>query len=340
MFLPLHTERLTLRAFTPADAAVFAAYRNDPEVARYQDWDLPVTDAAAVEFVASQQGISGPVPGEWVQLAVEHDGELAGDVAVGLDANGRLAMIGYTLRHDRQRLGIAREAVSALVDALFDKLGVHRIAATLDPRNVASARLLEQLGFRYEGCARSAAAVRGGWDDDDRYAMLREDREAWLARPTGPPDDVRLVEITPANVGKVGRLATHRSQERFVATMAGSFQDALVPELVNGAPVIPWMRAVAADGELAGFVMLAEVTPAHPEPFLWRLLVDRCHQRRGIGARIIALVTERLRAEGHQVLKTSWVDAPGGPQPFYLGLGFVPTGEIDHGEVIAALNLR
>ncbi len=161
MFLPLHTTRVTLRSFAPADTAVFAAYRNDPEVARYQDWDLPVTEAGALEFLTAQQTVARPVPGDWVQIAVEYDGELAGDVAVGLDPAGKQATIGYTLRADRQRLGIGREAVSALVDVLLDQLDVHRVTATLDPRNTGSARLLEQLGFRYEGCAKRQGRGRG-----------------------------------------------------------------------------------------------------------------------------------------------------------------------------------
>lgn len=60
MFLPLHTTRVTLRSFAPVDAAVFAAYRNDPEVARYQDWDLPVTEAGALRAVIVAQ--VQPVP--------------------------------------------------------------------------------------------------------------------------------------------------------------------------------------------------------------------------------------------------------------------------------------
>lgn len=339
MFLPLHTPRLTLRALTPADAAIFAAYRNDAEVARFQDWELPVTDAAALEFVTAQSTVTGPVANDWVQIAIEHEGELAGDVAVGLDAGGKRAMIGYTLRPDRQGAGLAREAVSALVDALFDKVGVHRVAATLDPRNVASARLLEQLGFRYEGCARATAEVRGAWEDDDRYAMLREDRDAWRARPTGRPASVTLVEVTGANAREVGRLATHRTQESLVAPVLGSYRDALFPGDDEGTPVVPWMRAVVADGEYAGFVMVAEATSARPDPYLWRLLVDRRHQRRGIGARVLELLVERLRAEGHARLKVSWVDERGGPAPFYRGLGFEPTGEIHDGEIEAVLAL-
>lgn len=339
-FLPLRTERLTLRALTAGDAPILAAYRNDPEVARYQDWDLPVSRRDADEFVASQAGATGPVPGDWVQIAIDHEGELAGDLAVGLDGGGALAMIGYTLRRDRQRMGIGREAVRALVDALFDRVGVHRVAATLDPLNVASARLLEQLGFRYEGCAKATAAVRGQWLDDDRYAMLRSDRRAWLDRPRGRPAQVRLVPITPDNADAVARLATHRSQERFVATMADSFRHALFPEVVHGAPVVPWMRAVIADSELAGFVMLAEATPAHPLPFLWRLLIDRRHQGRGIGTMVIDQLAGMLRAGGHRALRTDWFDAPGGPAPFYRRLGFEPVGPgADRGMVAAELTL-
>jgi RimJ/RimL family protein N-acetyltransferase len=333
-FLPLHTRRLTLRAFASGDATAFAEYRNDPEVARYQGWDLPVSSTDAAAFVASQQAVTGPVPGDWVQIAIDCGGELVGDVAVGLDGTGAQAMIGFTLRRDRQRLGIGREAVAALVAALFAHAGVHRITATLDPRNSASARLVEHLGFRYEGCAKAAAAVRGEWLDDDCYALLREDRREWLARPTGPPADVRLVKITLRNVVAVARLATHHSQERFVSTMADSFRDALVP-----AAAAPWLRAIAADSELAGFVMLDEPMPAHPEPFLWRLLIDRRHQRRGIGSRAIRLLADRLRADGHRVLRTSWLDQPGGPGPFHRGLGFVP-GNVLAGKVQAALALN
>ena len=58
------------------------------------------------------------------------------------------------------------------------------------------------------------------------------------------------------------------------------------------------MRAVYGDDELVGFVMLALVTAAHPEPYLWRLLVDRLHQRRGIGRRVLDLMVEECETRG------------------------------------------
>jgi ribosomal protein S18 acetylase RimI-like enzyme len=119
--------------------------------------------------------------------------------------------------------------------------------------------------------------------------------------------------------------------------MQESFTDALVPEIIDGRPVVPWMRAIEADGEPVGFVMLATRTDVHPATFLWRLLIDARHQGRGIGRRALSLVAEHLAAEGDTVLKTSWVDGPGGPEGFYRQLGFEPTGEIDDGEVVATI---
>jgi diamine N-acetyltransferase len=98
--------------------------------------------------------------------------------------------------------------------------------------------------------------------------------------------------------------------------------------VVDGAPVVPWMRAVVADDEIVGFVMLALRTDHHPEPFLWRLLIDRLHQRRGIGGRVLELVAEECRKMGDRSLLTSWVEGKGSPRPFYLRHGFEPTGKI------------
>jgi diamine N-acetyltransferase len=114
--------------------------------------------------------------------------------------------------------------------------------------------------------------------------------------------------------------------------MSGSFADALFPEAVDGAPVVPWMRAVEADGVLVGFVMLAIPTEHHPEPYLWRLLIDRMHQRRGIGGTVLDLVAGECRAMGAGTLLTSWVEGKGSPRPLYLRHGFEPTGRIVDGE--------
>lgn len=336
--LPLRTARLTVRMMRERDVAGLVAYRNDADVARFQDWELPFTEAAARQLIADQAALDGPADGRWVQLAIEHEGVLVGDLAVGLRHGGTVAALGYSLAAAHQGNGFATEALGALVEALAGA-GVHRFVATLDPANVPSMRVLEAVGFTFESHAPKAEWVRGEWVDDVRYAMLADDLAAWRARPRTPPSTVELVEITATDSREWARLVTHHSQERLVAPMLHSFRDALFPEVIDGAPVVPWFRGVLADGERAGFVMLTEATEHHPEPFLWRLLVDRRHQRRGIGERVIALVVQRLRNDGHRSLATSWIGGvPGSPAPFYARLGFVPTGEMDGSETLARLS--
>jgi RimJ/RimL family protein N-acetyltransferase len=333
--MQLTTDRLTIREMQPADAAVVAAYRNDPAVAEYQDWAVPYTEQMVTERLAARADADGLASG--TNLVIEVDGKVVGDVYVRV--NDGLAEVGWTLARSAQGRGLATEAATALLEALFTRHGAHRVEASMHPDNVASARVCEAVGMTFEAHTRLNFAGRNGWEDDVRYAVLRADWEAWVTRNRSRPADVSLVEMTPDDVYLWGRLRTHRSQETFVSPMAYSFRDALFPEVVDGAPVVPWMRGVLADGERVGFVMTAEVTEAHPEPYLWRLLVDRMHQRRGIGERVIALLVGRYRGEGATGLLTSWSEGPGGPQPFYERLGFVPTGRIVDDEIEARLSL-
>ena len=198
----------------------------------------------------------------------------------------------------------------------------------LHPDNAASAMVLERTGFLFEGETKSSFWVGDELSDDWIYGMTRPDWETWRDRPRHPPDSMYLVEVTTENVASVSGLTTHRTQEEFVAPMLRSFADALFPEVVDGAPVVPWMRAVVADDVIVGFVMLALSTEHHPEPFLWRLLIDRLHQRRGIGARALELVEAECIEMGDESLLTSWGEGKGSPRPFYLAQGFVPTGRL------------
>lgn len=336
--LPLQTPRLRLRMMRTADAGVLAAYRNDSDVARFQSWELPFTAGQAVQMLARQDDIDGPTAGRWVQIALETaDGTVVGDTAIGLDATGSVATLGYTVAPPWQGNGYAGEAVGALVTALFERTSVHRMVATLDPDHHASMRVVEPLGFRCEGLARHSELIRGEWCDDLRFALLRADHLAWAERPRDRPSDISLIPVTADNLGAVRRLETFRFQRSFVAPMEITLAQALVPGTENGQPVRPWFRAIAADGEVAGFVLVAAAAPGNPEPYLWRFLIDRRHQRRGIGGRAIAALVAELRSEGHVSLVCSWRDGPGGPRAFYEGLGFVPTGELDDGEVVARL---
>jgi RimJ/RimL family protein N-acetyltransferase len=172
------TERLVLRRFRAADAEPLAAYRSDPDVARYQSWTAPVPIEEARAIVASLEKGDPDLPG-WFQFAVEHTGDraLIGDVGVDLHENRRQAEIGFTLAAAYQGRGFAAEAVRAVLDHLFRVRGLHKVSAECDARNTASARLLERVGFTREGLLRKHTWIKGGWTDDLLYGVLAEE---WL----------------------------------------------------------------------------------------------------------------------------------------------------------------
>src|SRR5690606_32521438 len=175
---------------------------------------------------------------------------------------------------------------------------------------------------------------RGQWDDNLYYSMTGDEWRAWRDRPRTPPTDVRLVEITDDTFRNWTKLEVHRTQRRFVASVEESFVEALFHGDRHGVPLLPVFRGIEADGEPVGFLMWSE---AEPRPYLWRLLVDRRHQGRGIGRRALERWGRARRGRGHAAAGAGGAQAKGGPEPFYLGLGCEPPGECDDGEAVARL---
>jgi RimJ/RimL family protein N-acetyltransferase len=151
---------------------------------------------------------------------------------------------------------------------------------------------------------------------------------------------VTLREVTETNRNAVLGIRVAPAQERFVGTVAGALEDAR--EIPEGKA---WYRAIYADDLPVGFVMLSwNVTPEPPRIigpwFLWKILIDERHQRRGYGRDAVRLVADIVRANGAAELLTSCVPGDEGPERFYLRIGFNPTGDLDEkGEVILALQL-
>jgi GNAT superfamily N-acetyltransferase len=151
---------------------------------------------------------------------------------------------------------------------------------------------------------------------------------------------VEFREITDHNRDDVVAIHAGPAEGRYVPSVANSLEEAAETPEGN-----PWYRAVYLEGEPVGFVMLSwDVTPEPPHIigpwFLWRLIVDERHQRRGIGRAIVDEVVSLIRAEGATELLTGHGMGEGDPGGFYERLGFAPTGEFDpDGDRILRLNL-
>lgn len=341
-FIPIRTERLLLRAFHRGDAAAFSAYRSEPEVARYQGWVTPYPVERALAFIADLESMGGPMEQDWYQIAIASPDtdELIGDIGVSVEVGGRRVVIGYSLAPAHQRRGYAVEALTAMLHDLFGR-GVERVVAYTDVRNVASARVLERAGFEFEADLRANDWANDHWIDEWRFGLMAADWDAHLARLDRPrPTAVELVELSFADVRPMLAVRTHRTQEIFVRPNAISFAEALYPPPTGGLIADPWLRGVSADGELVGLVLCGGPTDGWEHPMLWRLVIDRHHQRRGIGRTVIEMVCAHWRSQGASAIYVSWLPDRWGPEPLYLALGFVPTGEMIGDERLALKQLN
>lgn len=149
MIYPLLTERLSILPLSEADIDVFVKYRQHPDVARFQSWDIDYSREQAKSLVASQHGVELPASDEWLQLGIYDrvQGQLLGDLALHtLNVAGEFE-IGFTLAPEYQGQGIAKEAALRLLSFLFDGAGAKKVIANTDKRNRRSIALLSSLGF-------------------------------------------------------------------------------------------------------------------------------------------------------------------------------------------------
>jgi RimJ/RimL family protein N-acetyltransferase len=178
--LSLTTERLVLDLLGEHDIEAFTEYRRLPEVARYQSWTTDYSSEDARALVSSQP-VGLPRPGQWIQLAVravEVDQRiLVGDVAIGADAiQPGTFELGITLHPRHQGRGFAHEALSAVIEWLFDQHNAHRILMHADARNAPVLRVMRSLELRHEGTAVEGDWFKGEWTSLERFALLRRER--------------------------------------------------------------------------------------------------------------------------------------------------------------------
>ena len=170
--MEIRTERL--REFVCDDWRAVLDYQRDPRYLRYYPW-TERTEADARAFVAMFQAWQIDEPRSRFQLAIARleDDRLIGNCGIRRKpGNDWEADIGYELSPDFWGLGFATEAARAIVDFGFRELGLRRISSWCIADNVASARVLERLGFQLEGRLRRNEYFKGRWWDTLLYGLL------------------------------------------------------------------------------------------------------------------------------------------------------------------------
>jgi diamine N-acetyltransferase len=147
---------------------------------------------------------------------------------------------------------------------------------------------------------------------------------------------LRLEMVTPKNVDAACRLKVRPEQEGFVAPVVRSLADAYV----HGETA--WPRLISDGDQLVGFVMGGFDPDSPVDAFrcgIWRLNIAADRQGRGYGRFAVEAVCAEAHRRGQRRVTVLWVPGENGPEDFYLRLGFRPTGEKIHGEVVGALVL-
>ncbi len=174
----LETGRLVLRRYRSEDApAMYRNWASDPEVTRFLTWPThgspEVTRAVIADWV---QRYSDPRYYHWVIVRKAQEEPIGSIAVVELRENAAAAHVGYCIGRAWWHQGIASEALQAVMDFLFDVVGVGRVEARHDPRNPHSGMVMRKCGMRYEGTLRSADWNNQGICDACCYALLREER--------------------------------------------------------------------------------------------------------------------------------------------------------------------
>ncbi|KOU85094.1 MULTISPECIES: GNAT family N-acetyltransferase [unclassified Streptomyces] len=156
-----------------------------------------------------------------------------------------------------------------------------------------------------------------------------------------PQRTLRLEPVTADNFDAVCAVQVRPDQGHLVSPVVKSLAEAYVH------PASAWPRAIVDGDVVVGFVMAFHdiawdpaTDPGDRRSGIWRLNIDAGGQGKGYGRFAVNAVVEEIRRRGtHQRAHVSWHIGPGGPEPFYLGLGFTPTGELSGDQRVGVLTL-
>lgn len=145
--------------------------------------------------------------GQGVPFVMESEGEVVGQLNVWGIARGSLSSstLGYWVSKQAAGRGVTPTSVALATDVCFRELGLHRMEICIRPENDASLRVVQKLGFRYEGLRRKYIHIDGDWRDHYSFALVRDEvPEGVLARwvsGQAPQDaaDVPLADRLPSD---------------------------------------------------------------------------------------------------------------------------------------------
>jgi ribosomal-protein-alanine N-acetyltransferase len=172
----IETKRLLIRRFSPDDFMDLYEYLSEPVVYAFEPGKPVSLDEAKVISRERSRG------SDFLAVELKPNGKMIGHLYFKQAEPARLLTweLGYIFNPKFHRQGYGSEAAAALTAYGFEKFNIHRIMARCDPRNTASWKLLERVGFKREGSFRKYGFVHTNedgspiWTDAYEYSLLRE----------------------------------------------------------------------------------------------------------------------------------------------------------------------
>lgn len=177
MSIIISSDRVYLREMTEEDWVDVHAYASQERVSLYQPWGPNSEDdtKAFVQQILEDARKENRTRYVLAIIHKEHDQLIgAGELTIKDEQNGS-GEIGYIVHPDYWGQGYATEAAVLLLTFGFERCALHRIAATCDPRNSRSAKVLEKVGMTKEGRIRHHIKLKEGWRDSFLYSVLEDE---------------------------------------------------------------------------------------------------------------------------------------------------------------------
>src|SRR5438128_5558928 len=175
--LPITTPRLTLRRLATADWKDLLEFFSDEDLFQYAEGG-PVDEEQILRWLETDKHVNLTTPNTrfCLGVAIQPSGKVIGVIYLNFSGESHLqTTVRLYISREVQRQGFAAEAVNAVLGFCFEGLGLHRVSASCDSRNVAALKLAAKVGMRREGEFRKDQFVSGEWVETAWQSILAEE---------------------------------------------------------------------------------------------------------------------------------------------------------------------
>ena len=173
-FPTIETERCLLRQMTHDDAPAILKHLGNPKVKQYLNMETLQDIDGAVAWIDWMNRYYEEQDGLRWGITLKSTGDFVGSVGLhGWDSTVRFAEVGYDLSEPFWGQGYATEVTQRVIQFGWEEMNLQRIEADVVSENDGSVRVLEKLGFQYEGTRQRRVLLGDTYHDELLYALLK-----------------------------------------------------------------------------------------------------------------------------------------------------------------------